>query len=262
MAKTVLETSAERLNGFVDDYNKAYLAKSLDGISDAEENIKKELKAYRKAAFESVLYRLKQTENPVAEAVKQLTYGVFRTKAVRDDNGKQIGIELVPSEDRINLVKVCEYCDLPTAWQYKVEKLALLLALRAAKELGIPADEIKVMNYKFKMAELARKEKMGETPSSNNQITKAIQTILDEVLPGIGSANSHDAAYMWMAATKEAREIGHVKTADPKTMHRLFAVVSHRIITNGRYHVDYKAEKESAEKPAPETVEVKDEAAA
>lgn len=260
MAKTVLETIKERLDGFVTDYNKAYLAKSFDSLHEAETNLNTELKAYKKAAFDAVLYRLKSTDNPVLEAVKQLTYGVFRTKAVKDDNGNEIGIELTPSDARIDLVKVCEYCELSTVWKYKVEKLALLLALRAAKELKIPASEIKVMNYKFKMDELARKEEMGETPSSNNQIVKSIQAIMDEVLPGQGNANSHDAAYMWMASTRAGREAKCIKVADAKMAHRLFAEVANRIVTNGRYEVDYKMVKEKTPKAEPakdsETVEV------
>lgn len=262
MAKTILETSAERLNKFVDDYNKAFLAKSLDGMKDAEENLTKELKAYKKAAFEAVLNRLKKSDNPVLEAVKQLTYGVFRAKTVKDDNGNEAGIELVPTDARIDLVKVCEHCELSTVWKYKVEKLALLLALRAAKEIGIPAEEIKVMNYKFKMDELARREKMGETPASNSQITKAIQMILDEVLPGQGKANAHDAAFMWMASTRAGREAKCIKVADAKMAHRLFAEVANRVVTNGRYNVDYKMEREkksesaSAEESKPEDNQV------
>jgi len=264
MSKTVLEQSAERLNGFVNDYNKAFLAKSFEAIKEAEENLNKELKAYKKAACDAVLYRLKGTENPVLEAVKQLTYEVFRTKMVKDDNGNDRGIELVPTDARIDLVKVCEYCELPTVWKYKVEKLALLLAVRAARELKIPASEIKAMNYKFKMDELARKVDMGETPDSNTQITKEIQMIMDEVLPGLGKANAHDAAYMWMASTRAGREAKCIKVADARMAHRLFAEVANRIVTKGRYTVDYKMVKEKVEakKPEPETVTVPDEHAA
>ena len=264
MSKTVLEQSAKRLEGFVGEYNKAFLSKNFEAIKEAEENLTKELKVYKKAASDAVLYRLKGTENPVLEAVKQLTYEVFRTKTVKDDNGNDCGIELVVADARIDLVKVCEYCGLPTVWKYKVEKLALLLALRAAKELKIPASEIKVMNYKFKMDELARKVDLGETPDSNNQITKAIQSIMDEVLPGLGKANAHDAAYMWMASTRAGREAKCLKVADARMAHRLFADVANRIVTKGRYTVDYKMEKAKTEakKSEPETVVVPDENAA
>ena len=51
MAKTVLETIKEKLDGYVQDYNKAYLAKSFDSLHEAETNLNSELKAYKKAAF-------------------------------------------------------------------------------------------------------------------------------------------------------------------------------------------------------------------
>lgn len=264
MAKTVLEETREKLEGYCDDYNKALLGKDMAAKNEAEANIKDALKQYKKQKFDSVLYQLKQEENPVLAAVRQLTYPILRSKIVRDE-GIETGIELVESEARINLVKVCEYCGLSTVWQYKVEKIGLLLALRAAKELKVPASELKAMTKDYRMNDLARKVEMGETPESNTQIVGMIQTVLDEILPKAGKANAHDAAYMWMACTRAGREAKTVKVCDGKTAHNLFMDVANRIVTKGRYTVDYRREKASDVKTEPEkveTTEVPDEAVA
>lgn len=249
MSKSVLEQTMEKANGYVQAYNEALLAKNLSAKAEAEENLKGALKEYKKQKLDSVLYHLKQEENPVMAAVRQLTYPVMRSKIVREE-GIETGIELVETNVRIPLVKVCEYCGLSTVWQYKVEKLALLLSLRAAKELKIPAAEMKRMTKDFRMNELARKVELGETPESNTQIVAMIQNIMDDLLPGAGKANSHDAAYAWMTCTRAGREAKTVKVCDPRTAHNIMIDVMNRIVTKGRYEVDYRKVKDSkAEAP-------------
>ena len=266
MAKTICEEIREKLEAAVSDYNKAILAKDFNAKNEAETNVKGYVAEYKKAKQDSVLYQLSQEAEPMVAAVKMLTYPILRAKSVKED-GIETGMELVDSEARINLVKVAERCKLPTAWQYKVEKLGLLLSLRAAKELGVSARELKSMTKDYRMNDLARKVEMGETPDSNSQIVGMIQTVMDEVFPGKGKANSHDAAYMWMAATRAGREAKTIRVCDARLAHNLFADVANRIITKSKYDVDYKKVKAEGSKtePAktePETVVVPAESAA
>lgn len=267
MAKTIVEEIREKLEGYVGDYNKALLKKDFNALKEAETNIDGEVKAYKKAKQDSVLYALSQEEDPMMAAVKMLTYPVLRAKLVKEE-GEVTGMELVEQDARISLVKVAERCKLPTAWQYKVEKLGLLLSLRAAKELGIPARELKAMTKDYRMNDLSRKVEMGETPDSNTQIVAMIQSIMDEVFPGKGKANSHDAAYMWMAATRAGREAKTIKVCDGRLAHNLFADVANRIVTKGKYTVDYRKVKSTESKTEPdkaaepETVTIPDENAA
>lgn len=237
--KTILEKTRETLEGLVAKYNKAIVDKSLEAKTEAETAIKSALKDYRKQKLDSVLYRLKQEQNPMMAAVKMLTYPILRTKVIREE-GIETRIDLVESNVRVDLVKVAEYCGLSSLWKYKVEKLGLLLAMRAAKELGMPVDELTKMTKDYRMTDLARAEKMGETPSSNTQITKLIQNILDEVLPAAGKANSHDATYMWLASTRAGKEAKTLKVCDGRLAMNLFTDVANRIVTDGVYSVDYK----------------------
>ena len=126
--KTVLEETKEKLDGYIQDYNKALLNKDLAAKNEAEANIKGAVKDYKKQKFDSVLYALKQKDNPLAAAIEQLTYTTLRAKSVKED-GIETGMELVDSDVRIDLVRVCEYCNISALWKYKVEKLGLLLAL-------------------------------------------------------------------------------------------------------------------------------------
>lgn len=265
MAKTICEEIREKLEAAIGDYNKALLNKDFEAKTEAETNIKGYVAEYKKAKQDAVLYQLSLEADPMMAAVKMLTYPILRAKSVKED-GIETGMELVEGEARVNLVKVAERAKLPTAWQYKVEKIGLLLSLRAAKELGIPARELKSMTKDFRMNDLARKVEMGETPDSNTQIVAMIQTVMDEVFPGKGKANSHDAAYMWMAATRAGREAKSLRVCDTRMAHNLFADVANRIITKGKYTVDYKkvksTETKAETKSEPETVVVTDENAA
>ena len=266
MAKTICEEIREKLEAAVSDYNKALLNKDFNAKTEAETNIKGYVAEYKKAKQDSVLYQLSKEAEPMVAAVKMLTYPVLRAKSVKED-GIETGMELVESDARVNLVKVAERAKLPTDWQYQVEKIGLLLSLRAAKELGISVRDLKSMTKDYRMNDLARKVEMGETPDSNTQIVGMIQTVMDRVFPGMGKANSHDAAYMWMAATRAGREAKSIKVCDARLAHNLFADVANRIITKGKYTVDYKKVKatETKTEPAktePETTVVTDENAA
>lgn len=242
---TILEETMTKINGYVDAYNKALLSKAFEAKDEAKSNIDGAIADYKKQKLDSVLYHLSQESDPMMAAVKMLTYNVPRAKVVKED-GVETGIEIVDSPVRVNLVKVAERCNLSTVWKYKVEKLGLLLSLRAAKELNIPAATLASMTKDYRMNDLARKVEMGETPESNTQIVKMIQTILDEVLPESGKkANSHDAAYMWLGATRLGREVKTIKVCDPKLAHNLLVDVFNRIVTDGVYTVDYRKVKES-----------------
>lgn len=254
--KTVCEEIREKLEGAVADYNKALMNKDFNGKQEAETNIKGYISDYKKAKQDAVLYQLSLEEEPMVAAVKMLTYPILRAKPVKED-GIETGVELVETDARVNLVKVAERAKVCPDWQYKVEKIGLLLSLRAAKELGVSARALKNMTKDYRMHDLARKVEMGETPDSNTQIVNLIQSVMDEVFPGKGKANAHDAAYMWMAATRAGREAKTIKVCDSRLAHNLFADVANRIITKGKYDVDYrrvKTEGPKAEaKPEAET---------
>lgn len=213
----------------------------------AEQELRELETTYAEEKAVEVFCELKEQENPVEAAIRMHSYPVVGYKTIRED-GLVRGFEIVEDKPRqIDLVKLCKFCDLPTEWQYKVEKFNKLLALRTAEELKMTKAQIKKINDSFSMNELARKIEMGETPTSNTQICKMLQMVLDGILyeetdkgKNKYRVNSHDVAYLLMCYTKRGKKVLSVAVAKNAYIHRLVMDVAHRILTGKTYDLEYK----------------------
>ena len=153
---------------------------------------------------------------------------------------------------QIDLVKLCKALGIAHLWEYKVEKFGNLLCMRAAKELGWSDAQIKQIERLYYCNALSRKEDMGTVPTSNNQIVKLLQQVIDAVLPldaETGKSkyrcNSHDVAYLLMAYTKRnGKKKLTIEVAKNSFVHRLVMDVMHRIVTGATYDLKYQMRKE------------------
>ena len=256
----IIDTIRKNCEGFVQAYNEALRNGEYRNREEAETNLKAELKRYRKQKADDVVSALSKEENPIMAAVMMLEYPVLKDKKVRED-GVETGIELVEQNVRVDLVKVAEASGLSTVWQYKVEYLGLVMAIRLAKDLNNPAIA-KAMKTDYRMKDLARKLANGETPTSNTQVVKLVQGIMDEILPGSGKVNNHDIKYLENVMTKAGREAKTVQVGGTKQMHGFFLDMMNAIITESGYGVSYKKEREKkadapkSDKGEAETVKV------
>lgn len=243
-----------RLVSLIDQYNEALKAKDLDNMTTLERAIHDTEAEFAAQSQDDLFSECKKATNPILEGVKRYTYPVLKHKMVRD--GELItGMELVDDrEKQIDLVKLCKFCQLPTLWAYKVEKAGELLCIRTAKELGMTTDEIKQISKTYRMAKAAEEVNLGGTPTSNTQITKVLQLVIDDILfedDGNGKnkykVNSHDVAYLLMCYTKRGRKQLAVTVAKASFLHNLVVDVMHRITCGLKYGLEYQMIKE--EKP-------------
>lgn len=258
MAEKIIDTIRKNCDGFVQAYNEALRNREYRNREDAETNLNAELKRYRKQKADDVIAMLAKDENPILAAVQTLEYPVLKAKKVRED-GVETGIELVESNVRVDLVKVCEAAGLPTAWQYKVEYLGLVMAIRIAKDLNNPTIA-RAMKTDYRMKDLARRLANGETPTSNTQVVKLVQDIKDEILPGSGKVSNHDIKYLENVMSRAGREAKTVQLGGTKQMHGFFLDVLNAIITESGYGVSYKKER-AKEADAPKAEKSEDKAA-
>ena len=247
--KSLAQIESE-INGSVREWNEAFRKQDLKGMNAAEAALKESEAEYLEVKQHEVFCELKKAENPVIAAVTRYSFPVLRHKAVRED-GVQVGIEMDERERQIDLMKLCRFCGFDTLWGYKVEKFGQLLCLRAAKELNMSAAEIKQIASTYYMKELARKEDLGETPTSNTQIVKALQKVIDAFMFRAGDnggniyrVNNHDVAYLLMCYTKRSsRKELTVQVSKTGFIHALLMDICHRIVTGGVYGLDYRQEK-------------------
>ena len=249
----ILDTIRKNCEGFVTAYNEALRKEDFRAREEAENNLKSELKRYAKQKGDIVVTTLAREKNPVLAAVKTLTYPILKSKKVRED-GVETGVELVEDVVRVDLVKVCEAAGLPTAWQYKVEYLGLVMSMRIAKDVNNPAIA-KAMKTDYRMKDLARKLAEGETPTSNTQVVKLVQGIVDEILPGSGKVNNHDIAYLQNVMGKAGKVPKDVIVSNGRKTHEYFLDMLNAIVTGSGYTVSYKKDTKAADASKPEKAE-------
>lgn len=221
-------------------YNEALNAgKSLEEMSRIEGEIREVESSYAAAKKNMVFASLKATENPVLEGVRLYSYEVLGHKIKRED-GVVTGVEASTRDKCVDLVDLCSFCGLPTAWKYRVEKMNLVLATRAAKELGYDGVRLRQMIDSWVLSDLAKREKMGETPMSNAQCVKLLQSVVDAILPDQGfKCNNWDVAFLLMSHTeRDKRAKCAVKVVKGQYLYNVILDVLNRIVTGGQYNVE------------------------
>lgn len=267
MSKNCQDIQA-KLVGLINQYNEALKAKNLDAMTALEASIKDTEAEFALQSQNDLFAECKKAANPILEGVKRYTYPVLKHKIANDGTGMSL---VDDREKQIDLVKLCKFCTLPTLWSYTVEKAGELLCIRTAKELGMTTDEIKVVANTYRMEKKAKEIDLGGTPTSNNQICKLLQKVLDQILfedDGTGKnkykCNSHDVAYLLMCYTRRGRKQLYVSVAKNSFLNGLVVDVMHRITCGLKYGVEYAMVRESGNanveaakpeepaKPAPE----------
>lgn len=244
----------------VDEYTKAICNNDFRAMNDLDLKLKDIEKEYIRVKSKAVYEECLASDNPVWEAISRLTYKVIAHKDVKE-NGVLIRRELnVDKEREIDLLDLCKYSiqsknakQLDTKWEYPVMSLNQMFCLRSAQALGFSPNETKAIETTYFMSQLAKRVEVGETPVSNTQLCKTLQSVIDGILfldDGKGKntykANSRDIEYILMCYTKQGKKALSVQVAKHDFMRRLVTKVMYRIVTDGKYTLDYKKIKENA----------------
>lgn len=194
----------------------------------------------------------------VHEALVMHRFDTISHKKITEE-GVMTGIEKADRAVQIDLKKFCEFKSLDMGWYYEMQALNKRLTLKAATELGLSAKEIKAIDDSYSMDKLAKEIELGKTPTSDTQVIKHMQKVLDELSEGEGRVNNYDLAYVWLCyAKKDNKNALKVVCSKHTILQSLLMDVFHRVVTNGSYGVVHKkvntvevskSEKETAEKP-------------
>lgn len=249
-----LSTLESEMKKLVGDYNAALEKSDLDAMATAESELKVKEAAYAGLAMNRFFETVSNKEDYVGTIIKAVTALTYQIKAhkVNKEEDKITGMELTEKTAMVDLRKLCKFNGFEKQWINALEKFNLLLTLRAAIELGLNKAALKTINDSYYMAEKSREIELGKTPTSNNQICKQLQMVIDKILfvasdknpeKNIYSANSHDVAYLLMCYTKRGKSALKVVCSKHSFVERLITEVLHRILTGAVYDVDYRAIK-------------------
>jgi len=218
-------------------------------------------KAYAEKQTNLGFKALAKEDNPRIAAIKRYSFSVMRHKETRDTNTKRITkVEIVPKDKQIALDKFYKAAGFDTMWVHNVSAFNQLMCLWAAQELGYSKAELEKLAKSYYLGKQVRAIASGGTPTSNNALCKALQKVIDGILPpesenGVNTykCNNHDIAYLKLCYVKKGRETLGLAISKDGYLRTLITDVLHRIVENKRYNVEYKAIEEKVDKPAPKS---------
>ena len=243
MSENVVKKDLPIIEGEIDqliaDYRTALEANNFKAMTSIEEDLKKAEADYASAKRDKVFAQLRETGAPVLEGIKLYEYETIGHRVEKDDDGSPTGLQKTIRLKQVDLVKLCKFCNISDVWKYKVERMNLLLATRAAKELGYEGAELKKFVDSWFLSDLAKREKMGETPMSNAQCVKMLQSVVDAILPDGGyKVNNYDVSFLLRSHTeRDKRERHTVKVIKGAHLHNVLLDVLNRVVTGGVYKV-------------------------
>lgn len=237
MAKS--ERKAQLLKDFeakITEVNKACAKGTnadVEGRLQELVNIEKEFRAIRES---EVFAGLADTH----QAIELHHFTTIGHKRVTDE-GRMTGVEKADRTVQIDLKKFCEVKGFDLGWFYELQALNKRLTLRVAEGVGVTAAEMKRIDDSYNMDKLASEIQLGKTPTSDTQVVKHMQKVLDMLSPGEGKVNGHDLGYVMACYTKRNNRAAlRVQCSKHTLLMSLMGDVFYRIATKGVYGVDYK----------------------
>lgn len=230
------------------DYNAFVQEGEFSEASPIAEEIDQCVAKYTEISRLACFNALKAEENPMIEAVKQLTFPTIRAKDSRSGDEKIPVRSIEDSERYIDLLALHKHVGgdgigADRMWAYKAEKMNMLMTVFKAKELGIPDDKIKEINDSYAMAEISKSIDLGKNPISNSNLLRTLTTIVQAMIGEEYKPTSHDVAYLKSVYSNGSRKPRTVKVSNHKYMRQHLANICNHIVTKLPYEVDYRKAK-------------------
>lgn len=255
--KAELRVMAEKLAAMLTDANLDKTVNPVVEITDengktAEKLIRDAMEfivgKYTNISRDECFKALKETDDPMLEAVKQLTYPSIK---IVDVQGKKDGSELAKTiindtEKSIDLFKLHKYVGgdgigANKQWPYMVEKFNMLMTAQKAVDLGINPKKI---NNSYAMSEISDGIDLGKTPTSKTNILKTLQSIITAMIGEEYKATSHDVNYLLSIYSRKSRKALTVSCANHRYMRQYLMEICHRIALGKVYDVEFKMKKQ------------------
>lgn len=225
------------------DYNQAFQEGNVEKYGKLDSEITKKVNEYTALAKDNCFDECKAADDPMLEAVKRLTYQTIRAKDTKEGEDKIPVRTIEDTEKPIDPLKLHKYCKgigKDAQWAQKIEKFNFLMTAKTAEDLGIDPTEI---HNSYAMSDVAKNIKLGKNPTSNTQMIKTLSGIVAAMIGDEYKPVSHDVSYLKKIYCKKNRKALKVTCANHKFMRLYIMEICHRIVTNGRYDIDYKKAK-------------------
>lgn len=229
------------LDAKVKDYNEAMLDHRFDDASKLDAEIAEKISEYGELTRDICLMECAETSDPMLEAVKRLEYETLAVKDSKEDGSDFKVRTIVDRVKPIDPVKLNEFVSGGIGhnkdWELLIEQFNLRMTLKVAEDIGV---DPKGINDSYYMSKLARDVDLGKTPCSKTNLLKTLQLIVSAMIGDDYKAITHDVNYLLAVYSKKSRKALSVTVSNHKQMRALCMEICHRIVTGGRYDIDYK----------------------
>lgn len=232
-----------KLRGQVKSFNDAMLDGRFNDATKLNSEMEETVGEYAGIARGICFDKLAATENPMLEAVKQLSYPVLAVKDVKRDKDDAVATREVIEKDRqIDLLKLHKYVEggigHDDKWNNYVEKFNFLMTAQKAVDLGI---DPKSVNDSYAMSDISKQINMGKTPTSKTNILKTLTKVIQAMIGEEYKPTSHDVAFLLSVYSKKSRKALTVTCANHKYMRGYLMEICNRIVTDKTYSIEFKA---------------------
>lgn len=252
--KTPIEQAKDTYDVALKEANDALGKNPIDlaAYSKAMTKVDEAEKDYASLVAVAMYDEYAKKPNPIVEIIKAYSYKTIGHREVQSkdkDDRRIVSVDPVEKERQIDLLAFCKRAKLDTMWQYTASRFNQLMCLRTAKELG--ADP-KAIAKSYFLQDAVKKIDMGGTPTSNTQVCKLLQRVIDEIIPNetddgkaIYKCNNYDVAYLDdLYGKKSNKTMLTVRISNDAFLRRILVDIIYRLLTNSKYGVDgYKMAK-------------------
>lgn len=253
MSKEMLNKLKGEIEELVAEMNGAIADNDFNKVSDTEQALKDKEGQYALEKSHEIYDELYKEENPIKSACVLHSFSVVSHKNIRED-GMLVGVEVCEKMRQINLVSLCKYLKIEHKWEYTIQKFNYLLCIRVAQETKKEKEFKKWLeeaSRNYSMNALSKAIELGETPTSNTQMCKVLQRIIDEMFfdddgkgKNITKVNNRDVNYLLQCYTKKSKTPLAVTSAKHSLLNSIIMDIAHKIILDKDYTIEYKVEKE------------------
>ena len=236
---------------FAEKSNIAFEAKKFSEALDAESDLKKIVDQYAVTKKEEVFAALKKCENPMLEAIKQLTYKVIVVKESVPE-GKKYKTKSIEDKDvNIDLIALDKYCGGNIGnnpdWLAAVKFLLACVSIRHGKDLNDDAavKEIEKSEAFTNLSAELREQILGGKKAgqicADKYSTGALNVVITLMLgEEYAKADDNYSRYLVKCGVKKGREKLTLNTVNKKAFTAILAEIIHGIIFEIRPTLKYK----------------------
>lgn len=253
--KEIKRMSLEDLNGKMTDldaainadvkkYNEAVLDAKFDDAHALDERIKENVGEYTSYARIACFKECAAADDPMLEAIKRLRFKTIGVRDSREGDDKIPVRSVIERERPIDLFRLNTFVDggigSDKEWVRMVEQFNYLMTCKTAENIGAPA--VSITDYAI--SESGKTYKFDvKSITSNAGMLRVLTIIVHAMIGGEYKPLSHDVKYLEKAYSRKARKALTISCSSHKQLCEIMAEILNRIVTDGKYDVDYRKAK-------------------